>query len=170
MTVIPRQLAPPLEVRLLDGSTFRLADARPATFDMIVAYRGLHCSICKTYLGELEAKLPEFSRRGVDVIALSMDSHDRAQRAKIEWGLNDLRIGCELSIVNARQWELFVSHAIREGEPPEFSEPGLFLIKPDRTLFYASRGSAPWGRPPFEQILRGIDTASERKTPARGEA
>ena len=170
MTVKPRQPTPALKVKLLDGSTWSLGDAKPAAFEMIVVYRGLHCPICKTYLGELEAKLPEFSKRGVDVIAISTDSRDRAERAKTEWGLNNLRVGYDLSIANAREWDLFISRAIREGEPPEFSEPGLFLTRPDGTLFYASRASAPWGRPPLDQMLRGIDIATERKMPARGEA
>ena len=137
---------------------------------MIVFYRGLHCPICKTYLSDLEAKLPEFTSRGVDVIAVSTDSRERAERAKAEWGLGNVRIGCELTIAGARAWDLYISRAIREGEPPEFNEPGLFLTKADGTLFFASRGSAPWARPPFDQMLRGIDVAMERKTPARGEA
>jgi peroxiredoxin len=155
---------------LLDGATWRLGDAKPAVFQMIVVYRGLHCPVCKTYLGELETKLAEFAKRGVDVIAISTDSHDRAQRAKSEWKLDMLRLGCELPIADARAWDLYISRAIRDGEPPEFSEPGLFLIKPNGTVFYASRNSAPWGRPPFDQMLRGIDVALERKMPARGEA
>ena len=142
----------------------------PTTFEMIVVYRGLHCPVCKTYLGELEAKLPEFSKRGVEVIAVSTDGLDRAQKAKTEWGLNNLRVGSELSIAGAREWDLFISRSIRDGEPPEFSEPGLFLVKPDGTLFFASRNSAPWGRPPLDQMLRGIDVVMERKMPARGEA
>lgn len=170
MTIKPRQPVPPLDVTLLDGGTWRLQDAKPAAFEMIVVYRGLHCPICKTYLGELEAKLPEFSKRGVDVIAISTDTRDRAERAKAEWGLDNLRVGYGLSIAGAREWDLFISRSIREGEPPEFSEPGLFLVKPDGTLFYAARGSAPWGRPPLDQMLRGIDVATERKMPARGEA
>jgi peroxiredoxin len=170
MTVKPRQPAPALKVKLLDGSTWSLGDAKPPMFEMIVVYRGLHCPICKTYLGELEVKLPEFSKRGVEVIAISTDNQDRAERAKAEWGLNNLRVGYDLSIANARQWDLFISTAIREGEPPEFSEPGLFLTRPDGTLFYAARGSAPWGRPPLDQMLRGIDVVTERKMPARGEA
>ena len=95
---------------------------------------------------------------------------ERAERAKTERALNSLRVGCELSIATAREWELFISHAIRDGEPPEFIEPGLFLVKPDETPFFVSRGSAPWGRPPLDQMLRGIDVATERKMPARGEA
>jgi hypothetical protein len=50
MTAKPRQPAPPLEVKLLDGGTWRLRDAKPATFEMIVVYRDLHCPVCKTYI------------------------------------------------------------------------------------------------------------------------
>jgi peroxiredoxin len=170
MTVKPRKPAPALDVTLTDGSHWRLNDAKPESFQMIVFYRGLHCPICKSYLGDLEAKLPEFAKRGVDVIAVSTDSRERAQKAKAEWGLPNLRIGCELPLSAARDWDLFVSRAFREGEPPEFNEPGLFLVNPDTTLFFASRGSAPWARPPLDQMLRGIDVAMERKMPARGEA
>jgi peroxiredoxin len=170
MTVKPRQPAPALKVKLLDGSSWQLRDAQPSAFEMVVVYRGLHCPVCKTYLGELEAKLPEFAKRGVEVIAISADSHERAERAKTEWGLDNLRVGCELSIDSAREWELYISHAIRDTEPPEFTEPGLFLVKPDGTLFFASRASAPWGRPALDQMLRAIDLVTERKMPARGEA
>jgi peroxiredoxin len=170
MTIKPRQPAPRLEVKQLDGTAWRLQDAKPEKFSMVVVYRGLHCPVCKAYLGELEAKLPEFAKRGVEVIAVSTDSIDRAQKAKSEWGLNNLKIGCELPIATAREWELFISRAIRDGEPPEFSEPGLFLIAPDGTLFYASRTSAPWGRPPIDQMLRAVDVITERKMPPRGEA
>lgn len=169
MTVKPRQPAPPLKATLAGGGTWTLGADKPAAFDMIVVYRGLHCPVCKTYLGELEAKLPEFAKRGINVVAISTDNQERAEKAKAEWGLNNLRVGYDLTIDNARDWDLFISSAIREGEPPQFSEPGLFLVKPDGTLFYASRGSAPWGRPPLDQMLRGIDIATERKMPARGE-
>jgi peroxiredoxin len=165
-----RQPAPPLEVGLLDGGTWRLADASPAAFTLVVVYRGLHCPVCKIYLADLEAKLPEFARRGVEVVALSTDSRERAERSRSEWGLSNLKIGYELPIATARDWDLYISTAIRDGEPPQFAEPGLFLVKPDGSLFYAARTSAPWGRPPLDQMLRGIDVATERKMPARGEA
>jgi peroxiredoxin len=169
MTTKPRQVAPGLEATLTDGSVWRLKDAKIDKLQMLVFYRGQHCPICKTYLSELESRLPDFSKRGVGVVAMSMDSLARAQGSKLEWGLNQLLVGGEVSIGNAREWELFISGAIREGEPAEFSEPGLFLIAPDKTVFYASRTNAPWGRPSFDQILRGIDFVFERKSPARGE-
>jgi peroxiredoxin len=170
MTIKPRQPAPALDVKLTDGSMWRLKDAKPQNFEMIVFYRGLHCPICRTYLGDLESRLPEFTKHGVDVIAVSSDSRERAEKAKAEWSLANLRIGCELPLSTARDWELYVSRAIREGEPPEFNEPGLFLVRPDGSIFFASRGSAPWARPPLDQLLRAIDVALERKMPARGEA
>ena len=169
MTVKPRQPAPALSAKLSGGGAWTLGTDKPEGYDMIVVYRGLHCPICKTYLGELEAKLPEFEKRGVNVVAISTDNQERADKAKAEWGLPNLRIGYDLPIETAREWDLYISSSIREGEPPQFSEPGLFLVKPDGTLFYASRSSAPWGRPPLDQMLRGIDVATERKMPARGE-
>jgi peroxiredoxin len=169
MTVMPRKPAPALSAKLTHGGTWSLGAEKPQAFDMIVVYRGLHCPVCKNYLGELEAKLPEFEKRGVNVIAMSTDSKERADEAKAEWGLSNLKVGYDLPIETARSWDLFISSAIREGEPPQFSEPGLFLVKPDGSLFYTATSNAPWGRPPLDQMLRGIDVATERKMPARGE-
>lgn len=170
MSIKPRKPSPSLDFPLVGGGTWRLADAKPALFQMIVVYRGLHCPICRRYLGQLEGLLPEFERRGVDVVTTSMDTQERAEKAKAEWGLDNLAIGYDLPVAAARNWELFISHPIRDGEPPEFSEPGLFLVRPDGELFYAARANAPWGRPPFDEVLRGIDGVVEHKRPARGEA
>ena len=48
-----------------------------------------------------------------------------------------------------------------------FVEPALFLVRPDRTLYYASVQSMPFGRPCFEKLL-GIEKAVARLS-ARGE-
>ena len=50
-----------------------------------------------------------------------------------------------------------------------FVEPALFLVRPDRTLYYASVQSMPFGRPCFDEMLRGIEKAIARDYPARGE-
>ena len=153
MSVKPRQPAPKLEVRTVDGDTWNLESSRPAAFTMIGAYRSLHCAMCKNYLGELEAKLPAFEKLGVEVIAVSVDSAERAARAKAEWGLARMRVGYGLSIDTARQWGLFISGAQKESETDEFSEPGLFLVKADGTLYTASIANTPWARPPLDQML-----------------
>jgi peroxiredoxin len=93
VTIKPMQPAPELDVATLDGRRFRLADRRPKAFTLVLFYRGLHCPICKQYLRELDRKLDDFAPRGVDVIAVSTDSEERAARSKEEWELARLPIG-----------------------------------------------------------------------------
>lgn len=170
MNAKPRERAPPLEVDTVGGGPFSLQAARPRNFTMIVVYRSLHCPLCKRYLGELEAKLTEFESRGVEVIAVSVDTAERAARAKEEWGLANLRVGHGLSIPAARAWNLYVSRAQKDSEPPEFTEPGLFLVLPNGTLYTANVSSTPWARPPLDQMLSAIDSFIANHPPARGEA
>ncbi len=49
-------------------------------------------------------------------------------------------------------------------------KPGLFLVKPDGTLYWASVSAMPFARPHFDEIARAIDFALNRNYPARGEA
>lgn len=170
MMVKPRQPAPLLEVGMVGGGHFAMRAAEPRTFTMVVVYRSLHCPLCKRYLGEIEARLPEFESRGVEVVAVSVDTAERAARAKDEWGLKHLRIGHSLSIPAARAWNLYISRAQKDTEPPEFTEPGLFLVLPDGMLYMASISSTPWIRPSLDQVLGAIDSFIANRPPARGEA
>jgi peroxiredoxin len=170
MTIKPRQPAPPLEFPLLAGGAWRLSERTSDAFQMIVVYRGLHCPWCKTYLNKLDGMLPEFARRGISVVTTSMDVRERAETARTDWQLPGLEMGYGLSLDDALAWDLFISRSVRDAEPAEFAEPGLFLTKADGTLFYASVGNAPFGRPSFDEVLRGVDFAIENKRPARGEA
>ena len=54
-------------------------------------------------------------------------------------------------------------------QPPMFIELALFLVRPDRTLYYASVQSMPFGRPSFKEMFGSIEKAIARDTPARGE-
>lgn len=166
----PRITVPDLEVPLLDGGTWKLRDQTPQNFTMVVFYRGLHCPICKSYLRELDGKVGEFTGRGVNVIVVSSDSRERAEKAKQDWGLNHVSIGYGLTIAKAREWGLYVSRAIKESEPAEFSEPGLFLVKPDQTLFCASVNTMPFARASFSDVLNAVDFVVKNNYPARGEA
>ncbi|MCZ8373871.1 MAG: redoxin domain-containing protein [Beijerinckiaceae bacterium] len=174
--VMPRLPAPDLEVVLsgAGGAHFSLADEAPETFTLVVFYRGYHCPICRTQLRELEANLPEFEKRGVSVVAVSSDSGERAAKAKTEWNLPHLRLGYGLDLNMARRWGLYVSAgrgatSIGVEEPALFSEPGLFLIRPDHTVYFASVQSMPFARPHFTDILGAIDFVVAKSYPARGE-
>ena len=54
-------------------------------------------------------------------------------------------------------------------EPALFSEPGLFLVLPDRTLYFASVQTMPFARPHFTDILAALDYVIAKNYPARGE-
>jgi peroxiredoxin len=174
MHLFPRRAVPPLRVDLVGGGTFDLASEKPAQFTLLVFYRGLHCPICKTQLRELEAKLDEFDRRGVAVVAVSSDTKDRATQTRDGWGLTRLRIGYGLDLAAARRWGLFISSGrgmTSSGveEPARFAEPALYLIRPDGTLYFGSVQTMPFARPHFADILAAIDYVLKNNYPARGE-
>jgi peroxiredoxin len=169
MSIRPRTKIPGLDLPTVDGGRFNLASHRPASFTMLVFYRGLHCPICKGYLRDLDRKLEDFSKRGVDVVAISTDSQDRAERSEEVWGIEHLPIAYGLSIDQARQWGLYISSSIKEEEPPLFAEPGLFLIRPDGTLYCSSVQTMPFARPLFADVLQAIAFVTEKNYPARGE-
>jgi peroxiredoxin len=172
--LFPRRAVPPLQVDLADGGTFDLAHEKPAQFTLLVFYRGLHCPICKTQLRELESKLEEFGKRGVAVVAVSSDTKERATQTREVWGLTRLRIGCGLDLAAARRWGLFISSgrgmtSAGVEEPARFSEPALYLIRPDGTLYFGSVQTMPFARPHFADILAAIDYVLKNNYPARGE-
>ncbi len=174
-TMKPRTKTPDLEFETVDGNTWRLADQKPENFTMIVAYRGLHCPICKNYLRELDRIKEDFDKRGVEVVVVSSDERERAVEAKRDWELENLTVGYGLTLDKAREWGLFVSTSRGKTsagieEPPLFSEPGLFLVRPDNTLYASNIVTMPFTRPRFKEVLGALDTIIERDYPARGEA
>jgi peroxiredoxin len=172
--LLPRQPVPKLRVPTLAHGEFDLADDMPERFTLICFYRGLHCPICLKYLRELGSLVPEFERRGTKVIAISSDSPERAQEMARKVGTDDLRFGHSLPLTVARQWGLYISSSrgkssINIEEPALFSEPGVFLVRPDQTLYYGAVQTMPFARPVFSELLQAIDFAITRDYPARGE-
>lgn len=138
-------------------------------------YRGLHCPICTTYIGELNKSVPEFTARGVETIAISSDTEAHAREAQAKWGLAQLTVGHSLMIGTARAWGLYISSgrgvtSTGVEEPPLFSEPGVFLVRADRIPYWASMQSMPFARPHFRDILAALDFVVAKDYPARGEA
>ncbi len=175
MSLLPNKPVSALELGVVGGVPFSLAAETPQHFTMVVFYRGLHCPICRRYLSELETLLPEFGKRGVSVFAASSDAQDRAEQAKSGWGLPNLRIGYGLSIDEARKWGLYVSHSkgptsVGVAEPDLFNEPGLFIVRPDGTLYWGTTSTMPFGRPHFNEILQSLDFVISKNYPARGDA
>eukprot|EP00808_Paulinella_micropora_P005366 g13508.t1 len=57
-----------------------------AAFTLIVYYRGL----CKTYLQDIQARLPDIMRQGGQVFAFTSETQDYAHQARQEWALSFL--------------------------------------------------------------------------------
>jgi hypothetical protein len=91
---------------------------------------------------------------------------------KVQGRFIEFAYGLDLGL--ARQWGLYISTSkgktsIGLDEPALFSEPGVFLIKPDQTLYYGSTQTMPFARPAFSDLLAAVDFAIQKDYPARGE-
>ncbi|APU11532.1 peroxiredoxin-like family protein [Cellulophaga lytica] len=165
----PREKAPELSIKLVNDSTWKLSEQSPENFTLILFYRGKHCPVCQKQLEQLQKSLPKFTERGVNVIAISSDTEEVAKETYKDWDIDDIPLGYGLSIDEARKWGLFISSGIKK-EPDYFTEPGLFLLSPDSTVYWESIQSMPFGRPEFRDVLGGIDYILKANYPARGEA
>lgn len=172
--LIPRQKAPDLVVDTLDHGRFDLSAERPQRMTLICFYRGLHCPICANYLKELERLVPEFAERGVAVIAISSDNQERARQMADKIAAKNLRFGYSLALRDARTWGLYLSTSrgktsLGIEEPPVFSEPGVFLINADQTVYFLSVQSMPFVRPHFAEMIPALDFIIKNEYPGRGE-
>ena len=172
--LLPRHPVPALNVPLVDGGKFVLGATPGEKFDLIVFYRGLHCPLCAKYLLELERLSGDFASRGVQVLAVSSDSEERGTEMAKKVQANGVKFGYGLSLKSARQWGLYISTSrgttsIGIDEPALFSEPGVFIVRPDGTLYYGAVQTMPFARPGFQDLLGAIDFAIAKDYPARGE-
>lgn len=164
----PTEPVPGLEVATVGGGTWSLEDQKPETFTVIEFYRGYHCPRCKVHLLDLDHKIARFEERGCGVIAVSMDNQERAEKAKAKWGIGGLTIGYGLTEEKAREWGLYISSPIQDKEPGDFCEPGMFLVRPDGTLYSKVIHTTPFHRHHFADVMEAIDMIRARDYPSRG--
>lgn len=172
--LMPRQKTPNLTLPTVAHGRFDLGNDQAQRGTLLCFYRGLHCPICIRYLTELEKLTAEIAERGVKTIAISSDSQDRAKGMAEKTGASTLRIAYDLPLAEARDWGLYVSTSRGKTstgleEPALFSEPGVFLVTPERTLYFASVQTMPFVRPNFRELLGALDFVIEKNYPARGE-
>ncbi|MCZ4316627.1 peroxiredoxin-like family protein [Comamonadaceae bacterium G21597-S1] len=174
VSLLPRYPVPALNLPLTRGGRFVLGANPGKAFDLLVFYRGLHCPICAKYLIELERLSGEFGQRGVQLVAISSDDEDRARQMVDKVKANGVLFAYGLGLRSARQWGLYISAgrgktSIGIEEPELFAEPGVFLVRPDGTLYYGAVQTMPFARPQFQDLLAAVDFAVAKDYPARGE-
>lgn len=172
--LLPRHAVPALDLPLVSGGRYTLGEKPAETFDLLVFYRGLHCPICAKYLLELERLAPEFAERGVRLVAVSTDVEERARGMAEKVKASHVEFAYGLSLASAREWGLYISAStgttsIGIEEPALFSEPAVYLVRPDGTLYYGNVQTMPFARPAFSDLVAAVDYAVKKNYPARGE-
>jgi len=172
--LIPRQKTPDLVIETLDHGTFDLSAIKSERGTVLCFYRGYHCPICTKYLMDFERHAQDFAERGVECIAVSSDDETRARAMADKVGATKVRFGYGLALSKAREWGLYISTSrgktsIGIEEPALFSEPGLFMVTPQQSLYYGSVQTMPFVRPHFSELVGALDFAIANDYPARGE-
>ena len=112
----------------------------------------------------------EFEERGIQVVAVSTNTSELAERTVADWKIDKLTIGYGLGLEEADRWGLFVSSSASDAEPDYFTEPGIFVVRPDGTLYASIVQTMPFSRPPGSTLLKMLEWVIENDYPARGEA
>lgn len=163
----PRTPAPALDVETVGGDRWSLSDQDGWT--MIEFYRGMHCPGCQAYLRQMDREVDNFREIGVELIAVSGDDRELAEQTQREWQIEKLTIGYGVTLETMQEWGLFISKGLGQGEPELFSEPGLFVIKPDGSIYYVAVNSMTFGRPRMSELLKALEVKIDQDAPARGE-
>lgn len=135
---------------------------------MLVVYRGKHCPLCRTYLKTLNGLLDQFRESGIDVVAVSADTKEKAEVEANEEGWR-FPVGYGLSQEQMRTLGLYISapRSPQETDRP-FPEPGLFVINPEGKIQILDVSNAPFARPELNAVLKGIQFIREKSYPIRG--
>ncbi|MFA0961278.1 peroxiredoxin-like family protein [Roseivirga sp. BDSF3-8] len=164
----PLDKTPSTTVELLPGGQTDLSAWTQARFKIIFFYRGYHCPVCRLYLHDIQVKLNDFRQMNIEVIAVSCDTAERAALARDEWHMPDLTIGYGMDPDSAREWGLYLSDGRGNLEPDLFSEPGIFILNSDGTLYASVIQTMPFSRPSIEQLVKDMRYIIENDYPPRG--
>lgn len=123
---------------------------------LIVVYRGKHCPICTSYLAKLNELLPQFRQIGVDVVAISADTAEKA-KAHMKKVSPDFDVGSDLSVNQMRELGLYISSPISSSETDRpFAEPALLAVNARGDLQIIDISNAPFSRPEPASVLMGL--------------
>jgi peroxiredoxin len=167
----PGDATPELQLTVVGGKRWSLASQTDYSFLLLVFYRGHFCPVCRRYLKDLAGHRADWEDLGVAVVLASADSEERAAMSRSEWGLEAFTLGYGLEEAQMQGWGLYASRGTPPSDQPSvISEPGLFLIRPDRTLFYVALNSGPVGRPAWPDLIRFLRLIRDERPdyPVRG--
>lgn len=135
---------------------------------MIVIYRGKHCPLCTKQLNALAKMKDQFTDAGVELAALSGDSH-----AQLTEHLKDLDVNFPLfsglSLIQMTDLGLYISEPRNENETDHpFAEPAILIVNEQDQIQIVDKSNAPFSRPDLNDLLSGIKFVRENDYPIRG--
>ena len=150
---------PRINVKTLNGEEVILGVPKNgATWQLVVVYRGKHCPLCTKYLAAIAEMKDAFLDAGVDIVAVSADTKEKAkEQAQDKLGLT-FDVGYDLSIEQMQELGLYISNprSPEETDRP-FAEPGVFVVNEDFNLHVVDISNNPFVRPELNALLSGLN-------------
>jgi peroxiredoxin len=132
---------PHITVQTISGDSFTTGAS--TGWQIIHIYRGKHCPLCRQFLTELNASLEEFTAVGVDFIAISADTQDRAVAQVAEEGWK-FTVGYGLTKEQMHTLGVYSTTPLpTEDVDHEFAEPAFFIVNPEGMMHVISLTTAP---------------------------
>lgn len=159
----------------LDGHRVRLADLLPKGPLLLVFYRGGWCPYCNFEIHEMTVAFPEYQKRGVLPVAISVDIPEEGAKTKATYTIPfPVLSDSDLSFINAFRIANHVDAATLEklrgfgvdldayaGKSHHtIAIPALFLVDKDGIIRWAHDDPTFTVRPSTQQILSAIDGAT----------
>jgi peroxiredoxin len=166
--LIPGQPVPPLGFLRGDGTRGATDALGPAALSLIAVYRGGWCADCRRFITALDAAAPELRAIGIECVALSVDDAEAAALTARDWDIVHLALGSGLDVEAARGWGLYASRMTMHGAERFCVEPGLFLLRPDHSLYALWIQSLPSARPQVSWLVETLTYLANAGFPLRG--
>lgn len=148
---------PRVTVQKLQGGILELSE-KSSDYDwrLVVVYRGKHCPLCTRYLTALNFIAPQLHEIGVDVVAVSADTEEKAI-AQMEIVKPEYPIGYGLTIEQMQSLGLYISdpRSPQETDRP-FAEPGIFVINENGKIQVTDISNGPFARPELTTLVSGL--------------
>lgn len=161
------QPLPAITLPTVSGDEITLGQGQASDWHVVVVYRGLHCPICKNYLTQLESLKSKFADVKADVMAISADPQDKAQKMTDATGAT-FPVAYNLSVEQMQSLGLFISDP-RPGETDRpFAEPGLFVVNSQGAAQLIDVANAPFLRPDLNDLPDSLQFLKSKDYPVRG--
>lgn len=170
--------APDGELLDVSGATQKLSDLYAQGPTFVVFYRGGWCPFCNVQLHELSVAKPEFDRRGVKLVAISVDQPSEEAKTQAQQGVafpmlsdSKLTIHQAFGVVHvpgpdeAKALAGYgVDLAAYAGERHgSFAVPAVFLVDPQGIVRFAHVDEDYQVRPSVAQLLAVADRLATAK-------